>query len=355
MNKYSILVLLAALGFLSCRSDQSRTAASAKTLKLEGKTMGTTYHVTYFDSAGADYQRAIDSLLDALNDEVSTYIPTSFISKFNQSKSGIPLIGSDGKSIAPHFQLNFEKSIQINRESEGAFDPTVMPLVNYWGFGYTPREHLKVDSAAIDSLVKHFVGFEKVSLVTEGKSKFLQKTAPGIQLDFSAIAKGYGVDAVGLLLESKGVRSYLVEIGGEVRARGTNNQSKPWTVGINLPLEEAAPDEFQTAIQLPDLSIATSGNYRNYHEIAGIKVSHTLNPVVGFPERSNLLSASILAPDCMSADGYATACMVLGLDKGFALIENTPDTEGYFIFGKDDGTLGVKFTKNIEKLLVSPK
>lgn len=302
---------------------------------LKGETMGTTYHLTFREEGRAIRQAAIDSLLEALNAEVSTYIPSSIISRFNREQDSLQL------SEHPHFAANARAARDVWKRSRGAFDPTVMPLVNYWGFGYAKKKPVTaVDSQKVDSLIR-LVGLDKLQFRSDG---LLLKKRAGIQLDFSGIAKGYGVDAIAGYLESRDVKNYMVEIGGEVRARGRNEAGNIWTIGINLPREEAGTRELQAVVSLKDRALATSGNYRNYYEVKGQKYSHTINPRTGFPERNRLLSASVFAPDCMTADAYATAFMVLGPERALELARRQPGLETYLIIGTAEGGMKVEHT-----------
>lgn len=329
------------LGFIiiSCQSEAPEVKVYTS---LQGKTMGTSYTVKYLDSLGRNFQQGIDQLLIEVNAEVNTYDPESFISKFNVATEEMPFINLLDKSVkAPlHFKANLEKSREVHELSYGYFDPTIMPIVNYWGFGYTEKRPVTdVDKTTIDSLIT-YVGFDKI---TQRSAKdgwiYLGKAAPGVQLDFSAIAKGYGVDAVSLLLEEKGVQNYYVEIGGELRVKGDNPNGEAWKIGINVPSTEANLTDIQATVQLHNESMATSGNYRNFYEVDGVKYAHTLNPTTGFPEKNNLLSATIFAADCMTADAYATACMTLGLEKSKALIESLESVDGYFLYGGQEGDI----------------
>lgn len=332
---------------MSCNTDVGQ---SSKTyLSLQGKTMGTYYNITYSDAGEKNYQPQIDSLLEALNKQVSTYIPSSLISTFNQAEDSLVLSEIEQKD---HFLENLSVASEIYTLSEGAFDPTVMPLVNYWGFGVEERRPVtSVDSALIDSL-KMLVGFNKVILIGgENDRLVLKKTKPGVQLDFSALAKGYGVDAIGRLLESKGVKDYLVEIGGEVGARGVNKQGEKWTIGVNQPSETSQLTDFVAVLSLDNQGMATSGNYRNFYEVNGVKYSHTINPKTGFPERNTLLSATIIAQNCMYADALATACMVMGTDAAFNWIQELQDVEAYLIYGEEDGGMGEKYTEGLRPFL----
>ena len=346
-------LLFLALFLVGCSSGDQ--PPSANYLRLEGQTMGTTYHVTYSDGQQRNFKQGIDSLLEILNLEVSTYIESSTISNFNRADSLFslaynPTTRENGSWHNLHFLANYLKAREIYEASEGYFDPTIMPLVNYWGFGYTPKKVVEaVDSIVIDSLMK-FVGFDKVRLVARGQDSLLLKAAPGVQLDFSALAKGYGVDAVAQLLAGEGIQHYMVEIGGEVVARGQSPRGGDWKIGINVPRENAGMQDIQTAVPLHDRALATSGNYRNFYEVNGNKYSHTISPFTGFPERNILLSASVFAPDCMTADAYATAFMAMGLEKAFALASRLPDMEGYFLYNQEDGTLGVRYTEGLAPL-----
>ncbi len=330
----------------NCKTEVQQTPPLTYT-QLQGKTMGTTYNITY--AGEENHQTAIDSILQVVNSQVNTYDPTSTISQFNQSTEGIDLgiekeaVEAELYKLRKHFIINYEQAREIYEKTSGGFDPTVMPLVNYWGFGYTPKQPITaVDSNKVDSL-RQFIGLDKISYNDTRLSKSLQ----GVQLDFSALAKGYGVDEVGRLLEAKGINNYMVEIGGEVRARGKNSKNEYWNMGVNTPKEGAATNELFAAIRLDNQSIATSGNYRNFYEVAGVKYSHTINPKTGFPERNTLLSASVIAKDCMLADALATSCMVLGLEKAKQLIDRFEEVEAYFIFGTADGKMDIYLTEKL--------
>lgn len=306
--------------------------------------MGTYYRITYLGKI--DHQKEIDVLLNEMLEELSTYIPSATISKFNQNTT---LKLKEGEAI--HFEQVFSRAKEIFRITSGAFEPTIMPLVNYWGFGYTEKKMAAADKAVVDSL-RRLVGFDQILGEKIKDGIHYHKENPNAQLDFSAIAKGYGVDILAKLLERKGVKNYLVDIGGEVRANGKNGQGNLWSIGINTPNSDAAYNEVQQIILLENRSIASSGNYRNFHEKDGVKYGHTINPKTGFPEKNDLLGVSILANDCMTADAYATACMVLGMEKAFQLINADPSLEGYFIYGGKNGELQTKYTKPLEAYLL---
>jgi thiamine biosynthesis lipoprotein len=285
----------------------------------------------------------MDSILIAINDDVSTYIPSSTISRFNQSVSAFSVPVS-----ATHFIENFKYAQLVANLSTQMFDPTVGPLVNYWGFGYTGRKPVtKVDSAKVDSLLK-FVGLKNIKLVEINDSILFTKKFPGVELDFGGIAQGYAIDVLAAFLDKKGVENYLVDLGGEFSAKNKNAKGAFWQVGINIPKEDAEVNDIQTIFSLVNETISTSGNYRNFHEVKGVKYSHTLNPYTGFPEKNTLLSVSVFGPKCTMADGLATACMAMGFDKAQLLLEYLPDYDGYFIFSKPDGEIGTHFTSTLK-------
>lgn len=303
--------------------------------EVSGLTMGTTYMVKANSDKTLDH-KAIDSILVQVNTALSTYIPTSDISRFNTSKAGIAIATLTGN----HFLHNMESAREVSRVSNNAFDPTVMPLVNYWGFGTTGKKTLtQIDSTQIQAMMA-FVGFDKVEITRDSITKSFANT----QLDFSAIAKGYGVDEIYRYLQSHRVKDCYVEIGGEVRTMGVNQRGTPWILGINLPDREAALSDFISYVQLTDKAMATSGNYRNYYEIGGKYYGHTIDPQTGYTA-SSVLSATIIADDCMTADALATACMVLGIENSMRLIDSRNNIEGMFVYSTDDGTRLIKQTQ----------
>ena len=329
---YSIVLLVAVMLVYSWRNrDQTdttiteTTVAVAGKISLSGKTMGTTYNVTYLDEESRDLQSSIDSLLEVFNQSLSTYIPDSELSTFN-SRDTLNF-------ELPYLLKVVEASKKVYDNTNGAFDPTVGPLVNIWGFGPGGPE-LK-DSVDIKNLLAT-VGFDKI----EYDHKQLRKKISGIYLDFSAIAKGYGSDVVADFLKNRGISNYLVEIGGELVANGVNEKGELWKVGVNRPVESANASDLISIIALKDRAMATSGNYRNYYMRDSVKISHTINPATGYPVNHTLLSATVLASDCMTADAYATAMMVMGKDEAIQLDEKLDEIEVFLIY--DDGMGGFK-------------
>jgi FAD:protein FMN transferase len=338
MRIYNLLYLFSIILLFSCNNSVN---TSQLYIYVTGETMGTTYNIKY--KGKENFQKEIDVELKRINNEVSTYIPSSTISKFNASSSGIFVDSTD-------FYINLVKALDVYKLSNGYYDVTVMPLVNYWGFGYTGHQDVeKIDSNEIKELLKE-VGSDMISIVPKGKNNFLiQKSNKEVQLDFSSLAKGYGVDKIGKLLAKKGINDYMVEIGGEVVSSGKSPRGTEWVIGINTPSENASPQDVIIEVEISGKAVATSGNYRNYHENSGKKYGHTINPKTGFPERSNLLSASIIANDCMTADALATACMASGLEKSKELIKKLNNIEACFIYTNDNDEFQVYKTTGFDK------
>ncbi|MDO9138502.1 MAG: FAD:protein FMN transferase, partial [Lutibacter sp.] len=306
---FAALLLL----FLSCESPKNDLKV------IEGNAIGTTFTVRYLDAGSNNYEFKIDSLIAAINKSASTYIPTSDLSKINKGDTSV--------FADANLQEVFIKSERIYRETDGAFDPTVGILVNAWGFGpEKPIENL--DSLKIQELLK-FVGFDKVKLLN-GKIK---KLYPEIYLDFNAIAKGYLVDMLSRMFEKNGIANYMVEIGGEIMARGQNEKGLPWKIAIENPNTDGTRS-FATVIELKDESMATSGNYRKFKvKEDGTKYVHTINPKTGFAKESNLLSASVISKsDCADVDAYATAFMEMGFEKSKAFLKNHPELKAFLIY-----------------------
>ena len=304
-------------------------------VKVEGKTMGTTYHITYFDKNNRDFKNSIDSLLVVVNKSINNYDSTSEVSQFNQSKEGITI-------KLPYFFPPVEKSREIFQASGGAFDPTVMPLVNAWGFGAGKR--INPDSAQVDS-IKTFVGFEKVRFTKDS----ISKSDPRVQLDFGGIGQGYGADVITDFLKSKGISNMLVELGGEGMAVGKNLKTgKSWEIGILDPNSTYENQFFKAYVALTDKSFTTSGNYFNYREINGKKYSHTIDPETGFPAQHAILSASIFTTDCATADAWGTALMVMGHEKAIELLKNHPELEVLLMYSNAEGKVDTFITPGIQ-------
>lgn len=270
---------------------------------IKGLTMGTIeYKVLYYDTLNRDFRVGIDSLLKSFNGMFSTYIPNSLISKFNTGNT-LP--------VNTWIKKVHKTSERIYTETDGVFDPTIKPLVSFWGFGSTPNEASAKDSSKIDSL-KQLVGYNKINLEKGSLTSYPENN---LSLDYGAIAKGYAVDLVSEYLIDRAVKSFMVEIGGEIRTGNVKPEGKQWVLGIEDPTTLAREIKFR--IKIDNQSVATSGNYRNIRKdsATGIVYQHTINPKIGFPVRNSLLSVTVINPDCLDADAYATALMVMGVEK----------------------------------------
>jgi thiamine biosynthesis lipoprotein len=312
---YSLLLLAAIIIVWKWRQVDGK-----KMIRIEGSTMATTYHITYFDPKKRDFKQSIDSVLVLVNKSINTYDPTAEISVFNKSR-GI-------KFQLPYLLPPLRKAKEVNEATNGAFDPTVMPLVNAWGFG--PDKQDVPDSARVDSL-KNLVGFGKIRFNNDS----LWKTDERTQLDFGGIGQGYGADVIANFLRSKGVENMFVELGGEGLALGRNTESdKPWQIGI---LDPVNTQEFKAYISLSNRSFTTSGNYYNFREANGQRFSHTIDPVTGYPAQHAILSASVFAVDCTTADAWATSLMVMGHEKAIEALKAHPELDAFLVYSTPDG------------------
>ena len=337
---FSLLSML----YFGCRSGQTKEEVVSY-LGIQGETMGTYYKVTYEGTNPRVVQKKIDSLLIAINNEVSSYEENSFISKVNRAPGGTRF-----DSLPPHFAANFQVADFWSGLSSGYFDPGVMALTNYWGFGYTPKRPVtEVDSLVIDSL-KQFTGMAKWVIDTAGIIKQFDQQ----QLDFGALAKGYAVDQVAALLKDLGSQNFLVDIGGELVAKGINDKGNVWVIGISTPREDAPMNDVQLLIQLDDMALATSGNYRNYHVVDDRKYGHTLNPITGFPYQDELLSVTIISDECIDADAIATACMAMGYAKAITFMDLIPKISACFLVGEEDGTIQKKYINGFIQYVYEP-
>lgn len=327
-KSYLVILLFSLITLNSCNQN--------KYYYVQGLAQGTTYHITY--EGTKDYSSEITDILRRFDMSLSAYIDNSLLSRLNNNDStAIP---------DKWFTDVFNKSKEIYQVSDGMFDITVGPLVKAWGFLKDTTVH--VDSASIKKMLT-IVGMDKVRIVN-GK---LVKDNPNIVIDVNAIAQGYSVDVVGDFLEKNNVRNYLVEIGGELKVKGVNPKNEPWRVGIDKPVEgnQVEGANLQTILNVTNKAIATSGNYRAFHIENGIKYAHSINPKTGYPTKNNLLSASIIADDCITADGYATACMVSGLQKSMDILKKVKGLDAYFVYSDSAGHYKVFMTDNVKKMI----
>ena len=310
-------------------------------VQLEGKTMGTTYHVTYIEQPGmADQQQVqaqIEQVLKEVNQVASTYINDSELSLFNQSRSTEP------REASQMLQLLFGEGIRLAQLTDGYLDITVGPLVNLWGFGPTHRPEKVPDDAAI-ALARTQTGVQYLQLA----GATVRKTKPELYVDLSTIAKGYGVDLVAEVLAQQGIHNFLVEIGGEIRIKGTSLDGKNWTVGLEKPVAEGRV--LQRLIRPKDNAVATSGDYRIFFEENNQRYSHLIDPKTGKPITHMMLSSTVIHPSCMTADGLSTAFMVMGVEKAMELA-NQQQIAALFIVKSQQGEFVELYSKAFEAYL----
>ena len=334
MKKIFVFFLLIFLS-ISCKNEGPQAYTET------GEALGTTYQIKYFSSEKLDTKKALDSIFKVINTSMSTYQDDSDISRINS--------GVEDIIVDDHFQKVFNYSRQVFEESNGYFDPTVGSLVNAYGFG--PNKPLnEPDEAVLDS-IRQLVGFEKVSL-TEDNS--IQKENPNIYLDFNAIAKGYTIDVIAEYLDSKNVENYLIELGGELVAKGQNiEKDADWMVAIDNPQQTEDERTLQTVLALKNRAMATSGNYRKFsvETTTGKRFVHTINPLTGEAEKSDLLSASVLAENCTLADGYATAFMALGYEKSMEMLDKLENVDVYFIYADEEESIRIFTSTSFDEAL----
>ena len=307
---YSVLLFL----FPRCQTPVNQ-------IHLEGFAQGTYYSIRYYDPKNRNLQKEIDSLLFEFNKTASIYDKNSIVSRINRNEDNV-LLNDD-------FIQLYTFSKEVSEQTKGAFDITVGQLVNAWGFGTDKEQNTTKET--IDSLL-HCVGYQKIEL-KEGK---LIKQNPCIKLDFNAIAKGYSVDKIGQFLNSLHIEHYLIDIGGEVLAKGSKN-GECWQVGIEKPTNTKEDDrQVLTSMSLNNMSLATSGNYRKYYEQNGVRLAHTISPQTGYPVSNNLLSVTVLHQKTVIADAYATAFMVMGMDTAIEFLKKHKDMQAYFIYQQKD-------------------
>ena len=333
-KNHAILFILFIFINVSCKTNKKD-----ELIKFSGLAQGTTYSISYIDKEGRNFQHEIDSILKKFDQSVSIYDSTSLISKINKTK--------EPQKTDFYFNEIFKFSQTVSEQTNGAFDVTVGPLVNAFGFGFKNKEN--ISKQLIDSL-KQFVNYNEVKI----DNGFLIKSKPEISIDFNAIAQGYSVDVISEFLTNKGIDNHIVEIGGEVIAKGRKENNTCWKVGIEKPVDNNTDRELIVSFEIENKALATSGNYRKFYIENGIRYSHTIDPATGYPVNHSLLSVSVLAERCAYADAYATAFMVMGLEKSKIFLEKHKELEAYFIYSDSLGenktfeTEGFKKIFNIE-------
>lgn len=332
------LVFILTMVMVACQP-----SVNEKVYLIEGEAQGSTYHIKYIAERDENLKPAIDSILEVIDLSMSTYRPDSAISKINQGDTTVV--------VDEHFRKVFEASRQIWQESEGLFDPTVGVLVNAWGFGKQKISEADLPTdKKIDSLRK-YVGFDKVALT---EKNLIKKRYTEILFDFNAIAQGYTSDVVANYLSTRGIKNYIVEIAGEMYLKGKNTvEDKSWTIGVENPLKPLDDRNLVATIQFTNQGLATSGNYRKvWTDSNGRKYVHSINPLTGRATQSDVLSATVVAPSTMLADGYATMFMVMGLAKSKAFLEKHPDLAVLLVYSDDKHQEATYKTKSFEKLII---
>lgn len=334
MNQFIVGVLIAII-LSACGQNASKQKEEEGNILIEqqirGEAQGTTYTLKYIGEEQKKLKSKVDSLLAAIDQSMSTYIEESTISRLNRS---------DSVQVDSMFKTVFIESKRLSELTNGAFDPTIAPLIEAWGFDFSdPR---KMDSSEVIRL-KRFCGFDQFML----KEDWLVKNNPKAKLNFNAVAQGYSVDLMAQLLRDHNIEHYFVELGGEVIVKGKNKDDVLWRVGIDQPSGMNLERALSAIVSLEDESMVTSGNYRKFIEIEGKKYSHTLDPKSGFPVKQNLLSATVIAKNSMTADALATACMVMGLEKAKEFLKSNPDYYGILIYSNKEGNFKTYYSSQI--------
>lgn len=334
-QKRTKAIILAIIGIIGIIVVFTIKPERKRWINNSGITWNTEYNIKY-----CHHTNLSDSIISVLREvelSVSPFNKKSRITAINENRSD---------TLDGYLSRLYDKSVEINRESGGAFDPTVSPLVNLWGFGYEKTG--KANRQAVDSILM-FVGIDK----TRKEGIRIVKSDGRTTFNFSAIAKGMGCDEIGKMLERNGVKDYIVEIGGEITAKGHNPKGQKWRISIDKPINANDTVIHHSAgiVEITNCGIATSGNYRNYHtDSAGNKVAHTINPRTGMPEQSDVLSATVIAPDCMTADAYATTFMVLGLEKSKKLLDKHPEISAMLITSDNGNSFKIWESGNFPKM-----
>ena len=330
MRKYlSILILLFAI--TACNNNQQ-----LKEVSFQGAAQGTYYMVKYYDVEGRNLQVEVDSILNAFDQSLSLWVPNSIISKVNRNED---------TKLDTYFIDNYNLSQKVANETNGAFDCTLGPLIEAWGFGF--RQKMKLTQEKVDS-IKAFTGHDKVHL----ENQYLIKADGRMEINFNAIAQGYSVDLLGAFLSSKGINDFIIDVGGEVLTKGLKPEQKKWVVGIQKPTKESDGEiEAQVTVELTEMAFVTSGSYRKYYEENGKRFSHMIDPKTGYPVTHSLLSVTVLSKTCAEADAYATAFMVMGFEKAIAFVNGRPDLEAFFIYANENGEMQSFSTEGLENLI----
>lgn len=339
-----LITALCLLGITLLRQSrqQADNGTSIRFSQLEGSVFHTIYHIQYGDTT--NYNADIQRLFREFDGSLSMFNDTSLITRVNQGDTSV---------VANHYlRTVIDKSLQVSQLTQGAFDITVAPLVNLWGFGFKNSD--RVTQHVVDSILQ-FVGYQKLHISDDGH---ITKDDPRMVLDASSIAKGYMCDVIGDFLHNRGVDNFMVEIGGEITCSGLNPRGQLWSIGINEPIEDTlqTSSQLRDILRLTDCSVATSGNYRNYYYKDGRRIAHTIDPHTGYPAQYDILSSTVIAPNCLTADALATSFMVLGSQRSLRLLEADTTLMAYFICSQPGAdTLSVIYSPKLKHLLASQK
>ena len=332
--KQFIWILFATL-LLACNSSENKKSDYVF-YEESGEIFYTSYHIKY------EYNRSVkEEILDALEKFDQSLNPFREGSIITNVNNNVPV------KLDTLFVKVFEKSMEVSRKTNGKFDITASPFINAWGFGFKDMENVTPEK--IDSM-KPFVGYQKIRI----ENGMIIKTDPRMQINTSAISKGYSCDVVANLLQKLGIKNYMVEIGGEIAMQGTNLKGDCWRIGIDKPMDDstAMDRQLQTILSICDKAVATSGNYRNYYVKDGVKYAHTIDPQTGYPSEQDILGATVIADDCMTADAYATAFMAMGVEKSVEVAKTIPGLYYYFIYVKPNGEVASLFSNGFSQFLV---
>lgn len=334
ISKYLLFIAFSVL-IIGCNTNNKKSELSY--FQESGEIFHTYYHIKY------EYERSVkEEIMDALqrfDQSLNPFKENSIIGKVNNN---VPV------TLDSMFIKVFEKSMEVSRKTDGKFDITASPFINAWGFGF--KDMANVTQEKIDSM-KSFVGFDKIRI----ENGVIVKDDPRVQINTSAISKGYSCDVVANVLQNLGIENYMVEIGGEITMRGVNDKGNCWRIGIDKPTDDstAMQRELQTILSICDKAVATSGNYRNYYVKDGIKYAHTIDPQTGYPSEQDILGATVIADDCMTADAFATAFMAMGVEKSVEVAKTVPNLHYYFIYVKPNGDISSMFSDDFYQFLVN--
>ena len=333
-----VLIIVAASIIHFYSENKKIEALNVKYIKNQGETQGTTYSATYQQPESIDLKSKIEERLHNFDLSLSTYCPVSIITRINENDSTV--------RTDADFEMMYQTAAEVSKQTHGAFDITVGPLVKAWGFGFGNSDHSKIPN--VKKLLP-LVGYHKIKL----ENHKLIKENPAILVDANAIAQGQSSDIIAKLLEDNGCKNLMIEIGGEVVCKGVNPNGKNWQIGIDNPKDDDSnqPEEIQTIVSISNCAITTSGNYRKYYYLNGKKYAHEIDPKTGYPVVHSLLSATVVAPTCIVADAYATAFMVMGADSALQICKRISDMDCYLIYSDKDGKNKVVYTEGFKKYL----